>query len=73
MRLILRGVRSDYGHPGPRELASEQLIQKAARGDFDGVCTVLRNGFAHPDVADKQGYTALAAAAVRPKHGSTTR
>ncbi|XP_052537255.1 ankyrin repeat and MYND domain-containing protein 1 isoform X1 [Tympanuchus pallidicinctus] len=64
MKLILRGVRSNYGHPGPRELASKQLIEKAARGDFDGVCAVLRNGLAHPDVADKRGYTALAAAAV---------
>ncbi|XP_048822275.1 ankyrin repeat and MYND domain-containing protein 1-like isoform X4 [Lagopus muta] len=64
MKLILRGVRSNCGHPGPRELASKQLIEKAARGDFDGVCAVLRNGLAHPDVADKQGYTALAAAAV---------
>lgn len=66
MKLILRGVRSNCGHPAPRELASKQLIEKAARGDFDGVCAVLRNGLAHPDVADKQGYTALAAAAVRP-------
>ena len=66
VKLILRGVRSNYGPPGPRELTSEQLIQKAARGDFDGVCEVLRNGLAHPDVADKQGYTAPAAAAVRP-------
>uniref|UniRef100_A0A8D0G204 Ankyrin repeat and MYND domain containing 1 n=1 Tax=Strix occidentalis caurina TaxID=311401 RepID=A0A8D0G204_STROC len=64
VNLILSGACSTYGPPGPRELASEQLIQKAARGDYDGVSAVLRSGLAHPDIADKHGYTALAAAAV---------
>ncbi|CAM9683291.1 unnamed protein product [Bubo scandiacus] len=64
VNLVLSGARSTYGPPGPRELASEQLIQKAARGDYDGVSAVLRSGLAHPDIADKHGYTALAAAAV---------
>ncbi|XP_030362590.1 ankyrin repeat and MYND domain-containing protein 1-like isoform X2 [Strigops habroptila] len=64
VNLILSGARNAYGPPGPRELASEQLIKKAARGDYDGVYAILRNGLAHPDIADKHGYTALAAAAV---------
>ncbi|KAM6296911.1 LOW QUALITY PROTEIN: ankyrin repeat and MYND domain-containing protein 1-like [Aegotheles albertisi] len=56
--LILHGACGTYGPPGPGELASEQLIQKAAKGDCDGVWAILRNGFAHPDIADKRGYTA---------------
>lgn len=65
VNLILSGARNAYGPSDPRELASEQLIKKAARGDYDGVSAILRNGLAHPDIADKHGYTALAAAAVR--------
>ncbi|XP_074780013.1 ankyrin repeat and MYND domain-containing protein 1-like isoform X3 [Athene noctua] len=64
VNLIVSGARSTYGPRGPRELASEQLIQKAARGDYGGVSAILRSGLAHPDIADKHGYTALAAAAV---------
>ncbi|KAM9370780.1 ankyrin repeat and MYND domain-containing protein 1 [Phaethornis superciliosus] len=61
---ILQGARGTYGPPGPVELAAEQLIEKAAQGDCDGARAILRNGLAHPDTADKRGYTALAAAAV---------
>lgn len=64
MGAILEGDRSGFARPGPKEQLSRQMILKAEEGDCDWMYGVLRDGLASPDVADMQGYTVLAAAAV---------
>ncbi|KAM5268621.1 ankyrin repeat and MYND domain-containing protein 1 isoform 3-T5 [Hipposideros larvatus] len=64
MGAILEGDRSGFARHGPREQLSRQMILKAEEGDYDWIYGVLRDGLASPDVADAQGYTVLAAAAV---------
>ncbi|XP_032967548.1 ankyrin repeat and MYND domain-containing protein 1 isoform X1 [Rhinolophus ferrumequinum] len=64
MGAILEGDRSGFARPGPKEQLSRQMILKAEEGDCDWMYGVLRGGLTSPDVADMQGYTVLAAAAV---------
>ncbi|XP_074172192.1 ankyrin repeat and MYND domain-containing protein 1 isoform X4 [Rhinolophus sinicus] len=69
MGAILEGDRSGFARPGPKEQLSRQMILKAEEGDCDWIYGVLRDGLASPDVADVQGYTVLAAAAVHSHSG----
>ncbi|XP_054426405.1 ankyrin repeat and MYND domain-containing protein 1 [Pteronotus mesoamericanus] len=64
MGAILEGDRSGFAYHGPRERLSRELILKAEEGNYDWIYGILRDSLASPDVADVQGYTALAAAAV---------
>ncbi|XP_062832601.1 ankyrin repeat and MYND domain-containing protein 1 isoform X3 [Anolis carolinensis] len=64
VNLVLEGQRSGFGQKGPKECASEELIEKSEEGDYDRVYEILRDSLAHPDIADVHGYTALAAAAM---------
>ena len=56
--------RSGFKERGPLELASEELIKMAAAGNFLRVEELLNSGIVHPDVADKDGHTALIGATV---------
>ncbi|KAF6112666.1 ankyrin repeat and MYND domain containing 1 [Phyllostomus discolor] len=64
MGAILEGDRSGFARPGPRERLSRELILKAEEGNYGWIYGILRDNLASPDVADAQGYTVLAAAAV---------
>lgn len=64
MGAILEGDRSGFARPGPKERLSRELILKAEEGNYSWIYGILRDNLASPDVADAQGYTVLAAAAV---------
>ncbi|XP_045054197.2 ankyrin repeat and MYND domain-containing protein 1 isoform X2 [Desmodus rotundus] len=64
MGAILEGDRSGFARPGPKERLSRELILKAEEGNYTWIYGILRDNLASPDVADAQGYTVLAAAAV---------
>ncbi|XP_021351487.1 ankyrin repeat and MYND domain-containing protein 1-like isoform X4 [Mizuhopecten yessoensis] len=61
---LLKGDRSKFGPKGPLESASEELIQAATCGDIKLVEDLFTAGLVHPDVADKNGHTALIGATV---------
>ena len=46
------------------QVASEELIRAAACGDVAKVTAILKAGAAHVDVIDRNGHSALFAAAV---------
>ena len=47
------------------QVASQELIQAAAEGDITTVTTLLKTGTVHVNVVDRNGHSALFAAAVR--------
>ena len=60
---IMQGARG-HSEKGPLEIVSEELISSAAKGDASTVEKLLKQRDVHPDVADRNGYTAVLAAAV---------
>ncbi|XP_078310811.1 ankyrin repeat and MYND domain-containing protein 1-like isoform X2 [Crassostrea virginica] len=62
---LMKGSRSGkFQKRGPLETASEELIMAATEGDVKKVEDLLTSGKVHPDVADKNGHTALIGASV---------
>lgn len=64
MAAVLSLSREGFGPKGALEVASELLIQGAARGELQAVSQILHSGLVHPDIGDSRGYTALLAATV---------
>ncbi|XP_048745481.2 ankyrin repeat and MYND domain-containing protein 1-like isoform X4 [Ostrea edulis] len=62
---IMKGNRGgNFLERGPLETASEDLIMAAAEGKVKNVEDLLTSGKVHPDVADRNGHTALIGASV---------
>lgn len=61
---VLALNRDHFGPKGPLEIMSEQLIQRASRGEVQAVSKIIQTGLVHPDVADSRGNTALIVATV---------
>lgn len=61
---MLKFVRKGFNDSGVLEQASEELIKMAATGNAQRVEELLSFGNVHPDVADRNGFTALIAATV---------
>ena len=61
---ILNGTRPTNNLKGPIEAASEDLLNACSNGDLELAREILREGRAHPDVCDKNGYFSILGAAV---------
>lgn len=61
---VLALNRDHFGPKGRLEVMSEQLIQRASRGELQAVSKIIQTGLVHPDVADSRGNTALIVATV---------
>ncbi|XP_063966990.1 ankyrin repeat and MYND domain-containing protein 1-like isoform X2 [Lytechinus pictus] len=61
---LIHGDRGIFTKKGPIEEMSEELIEAAAKGDYDTVHSLLSKGAVNVNVADRNGHVSLIGAAV---------